>query len=512
MFLYRSKCFREKCNEILQNRYLLLASILAMIGGVLFGYDLGVISGAMLQLQPLFQLSCLQQEIVISSMLVGALITSLTTGYFIDRFGRKVCIIISGVLYVTGAIVISVAMSYLVLLLGRLLLGCAISLAASSECVYVSEISTPHLRGSLLSMNEFGISLGFFLAYLSNLAFSGDVLNGWRWMFGISGFLAIIMILITYFLPRSPRFLLLKNSVEEAQLIWAKIRKLDVSVVSVHPEMKAMIEQAHTDTKLNCQVSKSVLYGFFIAISLVLLQQFCGQPNLLFYATTVLRSFGFKGSEIALMLSVGIGLVKLFSTGLCIAIVDKFERKNLLIVGCSIMALALLIITICILHYDTGVLESCSDKKLSFNHSEYSNISTTVIVSNGRILGDTDQGYVKWLVYLALVLFVGGYGISFGPLTWVIIGEIFPTRIRGRAYSYATSVNWGTNLLISLTFLDFSHATGSVGWLFLMNTVVVFFSLIFLYKFVPKTKCKTLEDIQEDLKKKGMKMFSKCAR
>ncbi|XP_077973653.1 solute carrier family 2, facilitated glucose transporter member 12-like [Styela clava] len=480
---------KRKLNGAFRNKYILLSSVLATLGGILFGYDLGIISGALVQLQEYFQLSCFEQEMTIGSVIIGALLASLCAGFVVDYFGRKACIIGSSVLYAIGAIIVATSQSYNILICGRLILGTAIALSSASECIYVSEISPPKFRGTLVSFNELGITVGFLLAYCSNAAFAYNTSSGWRWMFGISLVLALAMTVTVCFLPYSPRYLLMKGRIEEAKQIHSQLQCNDQSSDETLNEWNAMKSFIYTSNNPKCNVcdifrDTATRYSVFIGLSLMVIQQATGQPNLLFYASTVLVSFGFKANGMASFCSVGLGVAKLISTAICISIVEKYERKAFLIVGSLVMFVSLLIISCCAISFNIGVVDSCMT-----NHTNQT--FNTEIVPGSEI--------ARWVVLFSLIAFVSAYAFSFGPVSWIFLSEIFPTKVRGIAFSISTSLNWVIQLLLSMTFLDFSKVCGGVGWPFFINSLLTLMSVVFIYKIIPKTKGKTLEEIQEDL-------------
>lgn len=491
-----------------------MGSVLASTGGILFGYDIGVISGALLQLNIYFNLTCFQQEVVTSSVLIGAFVMSLFGGLLVDSWGRKLAIIISSISYAIGAIITMLASSYYVLVVGRLILGMAISLSSTSECVYVSEISPINFRGTLIALNELGITLGFLLAYCANAIFANDDINGWRWMFGSSLVVIVLMALMLLFLPKSPRFLLMKGHVNDAKAILCMLRQTDMSSPAFIEEWSAMKSHV-TETRPGIWKAlrqASVRYSLMVAFSLTIIQQMTGQPTLLLYSSTVLVSFGFSESSMAAVCSVGIGMAKLLSTFICICVIEKFDRRYFLVGGSLVMSFTLFIISISAISQGIGAIESCSNSS-SLTGILVGNESTVWLnYTSVDITEDFEGTYIlRWVILFSFVLFVSAYAFSFGPVTWLFLSELFPTSIRGQAFSWSISINWLFQLLMSLSFLSLSNACGSIGWPYMMNAVFTLFSVGFLLKCLPETRGRSLEEIQSSVSKNsGLLKCCKC--
>lgn len=487
-------------SSLCSNKYNILSSLLATCGGLLFGYDMGIVSGALLQLKNEFDLSCTKQEIVVASMLMGAIIASLCGGLIIDKLGRRKAIFFASLLYFLGAAILAISVNYSLLIIGRMILGFAMSLASTAECVYVSEIAPAKIRGTLVSFNELGITAGILLSYCSNALFSLDEKNGWRWMFGVSGILAVILFCLTYILPTSPRFLWTQGRYEEAKMAFIKIRQVSSVTCNdtIENEWKAI---GHNDNQKN-QSLKSLFCGdnyikycVMIGIGMVIFQQSTGQPNMIFYASTILYSIGFQNETTAALCSVGLGVVKFLSTIICLIYIDKFGRRKFLLCGCAIMAFSLLLVSSLILKSGIGIIDSCNSK------GNLSNVSKTV-----NVLSYSELPARAWMLLIAVMMFISAYSFSFGPITWLLLSEIFPTKIRGTAFSLTSSFNWIMQLLISLSFLDFANATGSVGWPFLFNSIWGIFAILFVFAFVPETKGKDLETIRREILQQKRKL------
>jgi len=508
--------------------YLIMAACMAALGGVLFGYDIGIVSGAILQLRAEYQLNCTKQEMVVSSMLMGAVLASLTGGFIVDFIGRRMAIIINSVIFVVGAIILACAPSFAVLVVGRFVVGFGVSLSAIAECIYISEIAPAKRRGLLVSFNEVGICIGILLAYSVNVLFI-DLPHGWRYMFGLSGIPAFIQGVGMFFLPQSPRWLIVNGQDEKACRMIQKLRWSGdpyEELTKIKAGLKVEYRYKFTDliSHMDNMRSRMIVGG-----GVVFLQQFTGQPTIVFYASTIFQALGFQTGEKATLASLGIGIAKLVATVISLSTVDKGGRRRFLLIGVSIMTVSILTLGI-IAHY-TSLGQPA--RKCHFNSTtpqQFSNLpstptlpyaSTTEIPvssftnttniystlfptkSTGGSLNTTkskpnlaSKG-LRYFTLSALVLFVGAYSFSFGPVSWLLLSEIFPAGIKGRAFSIATVLNWGTNLVVSLTFLDMLSTFGT-SWTFIFYTIICILAVIFIYKYVPETKNRTLEQISAE--------------
>ncbi|XP_029185317.2 solute carrier family 2, facilitated glucose transporter member 12-like isoform X1 [Acropora millepora] len=487
--------------------YLVMAAVMAALGGVLFGYDIGIVSGAILQLRLKFELNCIKQEMVVSSMLMGAVVASLTGGFIVDFIGRRMAIIINAAIFLAGAVILACAPSFPVLVVGRFVVGFGVSLSAIAECIYISEIAPPDRRGLLVSFNEVGICVGILLAYSVNAVFI-DLPSGWRFMFGLSGIPAIIQGVGMYFLPHSPRWLLLNGQDEKACRIIQKLglsRDPNEELAKIKSGLNVEYHYKFGDLfSTTDNMRKRMLVGGGV----VFFQQFTGQPAIVYYASTIFQALGFQSSEKATLASLGIGLAKIFCTVISLSTMDKGGRRRFLLIGVSCMAVSVLTLGI-VAHYTSlghaerkchftphssstiSHVSSTTTNSTSFSFVSLSSVNTTdptpALASKG----------LRYFTLSALVLFVGAYSFSFGPVSWLLLSEIFPAGIKGRAFSIATVLNWGTNLVVSLTFLDMLSTLGA-SWTFIFYTVNCIVGLIFIYKYVPETKNRSLEQISAE--------------
>nr|XP_008112753.1 PREDICTED: solute carrier family 2, facilitated glucose transporter member 12 isoform X1 [Anolis carolinensis] len=522
----------------------LLSSAIAALSGFLMGYEIGVISGAVLQLKSILALSCQQQEMVVSALLIGAFLASLTGGILIDKYGRRVTIMLSSCLLVLGSLILILFASYGFLIVGRIAIGVSISLSSTATCVYIAEIAPPHRRGLLVSLNELMIVLGILFAYVSNYAFA-SVNYGWKYMFSLVIPLGIVQAIALYFLLPSPRFLVMKGFDEAASQVLRKLR-----ATSDTTEELAVIKSSLKDERqysfLDLFRSKDNMRArMLIGITLVFFVQTTGQPNILFYASTVLKSVGFHSNEAATLASTGVGAVKVISTIPATLFVDRIGSKTFLCIGSSLMSASLVTMGFVVLNIHVNATTVC--KNHSFENSTFQGLEkltstnetlkeqfagmasytkspqwkakmANALVQNRTTLEEatvypTNQAEfqlktealevrsgLKWLSLAGLLVYVAAFSIGLGPMSWLVLSEIFPGGIRGRAMSLTSSMNWGVNLLISSTFLTTTDLIG-LPWIYFIYALMSLASLAFVIMFIPETKGCSLEQISIKLAK-----------
>ncbi|GBM60911.1 Solute carrier family 2, facilitated glucose transporter member 12 [Araneus ventricosus] len=593
---------KKKC----QSMYVTFAAIVASVGGVLFGYDIGITSGALLQLREDFHLTSFEQEMVVSSVLIGAFFSSFVGGNIVDSWGRKVGISISCLLFIIGAIILFFSINVAMLILGRLVVGAAVSLSVTAECTYISEISPPSRRGMMVSLNEVGITAGFLLAYSINYVFI-TIDDGWRYMFGAAAVLAIIQSCGVAFLPSSHHYLLIKGEKEKARKVLCLLRDtddVDKEIEGIISSIEEQKNRRYVDLfSTSCNMRSRMLLGMM----LVFLQQFSGNANVLYYAPTVFQQFGYDSDRLATLVTIGLGIVKMLSTIVTLSIVDKVGRRTLLLTGCLLMATSIMVLgtvgtiegknekaivihhTVIIRKFDQDIdinttLTTSSKQfsegdisKITYSHFQNkvdlmtsterttfnealqsmpqlqpgdltSNIGKREIPMRNSFMnesGNSDydrnpnttdrflflQGTNniipknsieidltndttnfepqdskdlsltnKITSVVSLMIFVCAYAMSYGPVTWLVLSEIFPGSLRGRAVSVATCINWGSNIIVSLSFLDILDAVG-IGPIFIAYGFISYGAAIFIFLCVPETKNKSLEEIDALLSK-----------
>ncbi|NXM81924.1 GTR12 protein, partial [Oenanthe oenanthe] len=517
-----------------------LSSAIAAVSGLLMGYELGLISGALLQMSSVLTLSCKEQEVVVSSLLFGALFASLTGGFLIDRFGRRLAIIVASSLLVAGSAILLPYESYEALIVGRVAIGVSISLSSIATCVYIAEIAPQRRRGLLVSLNELMIVIGILSAYVSNYAFAG-VPRGWKYMFGLVIPLGALQAIAMYFLPPSPRFLVMKNNDEAARKVLERLRETSDATKEL-TVIKSSLKDEHQYSFLDLFSTKNNMRArMLVGLTLVFFVQTTGQPNILFYASTVLKSVGFQSNEAASLASTGVGVVKVVSTVPATFFVDQVGSKTFLCIGSSVMAISL--VTMGVVNHNlhvnfTKVCRSQSPEDFTLQRpgnftvangslkdlfasmasterwlfdvqspdvTRTGELNRTALAGGKSTTGShMENGEVpvvlKWLSLASLLAYVAAFSIGLGPMSWLVLSEIFPGGIRGRAMALTSSMNWGINLLISLTFLTVTELIG-LSWVCFIYTIMSLASLAFVIMFIPETKGCSLEQISMELAK-----------
>ncbi|KAL0284185.1 UNVERIFIED_CONTAM: D-xylose-proton symporter-like 3, chloroplastic [Sesamum angustifolium] len=448
----------------------------------LFGYDIGATSGATISLQSpelsgtnWFNFSAVQLGLVVSGSLYGALAGSLIVYPLADFLGRRRELIIASLFYLIGALLTAYAPGLGVLLVARLLYGLGIGMAMHGAPLYIAETCPSQIRGTLISLKELFIVMGILLGYFVG-NFEINAIGGWRYMYGFSAPIALLMGLGMWSLPPSPRWLLLravqgKGSLQEykekALLALRKLRGWSgedkVSERQIEDTLVSL-KTAYADNESEGSFLEVFqgpsLKAFIIGGGLVLFQQITGQPSVLYYAGPILQTAGFSAAADATKLSVVIGVFKLLMTGVAVLKVDDLGRRPLLIGGVAGLAFSLLLLSA---YY--------------------------------KFLG----GF-PFVAVAALLLYVGCYQISFGPISWLMVSEIFPLRTRGKGISLAVLTNFGSNAIVTFAFSPLKELLGAEN-LFLLFGAIAVLSLVFAVTSVPETKGLSLEEIESKILK-----------
>lgn len=431
-----------------------IAVVIASLGGMLFGYDTGVISGALLFIKHTFNLSSTMQEVVVSAVLIGAIIGAAAGGVLADRFGRRKMIILAGIIFTLSALGTSLAPTVSTLIAGRIIVGLAIGIASFTSPMYMSEISPAKIRGSLVSLNQLAVTIGIVVAYLVDYALSG--IQGWRYMFGLAAIPSTVLVIAMWRMPPSPRWLISHNMGDLARTILQRIRGThDVSGEMQEIQGSLTKQQGGVADLLHPLLRMALIVG----VGLAIFQQITGINTVIYYAPTIFEFAGFKTAGFSILATAGVGVVNVGFTILAIRLMDKVGRRPLLLIGVAGQIFGLVILGVSFqLHQLAGVI-----------------------------------GY---LAIVSLAIYVGSFAIGLGPIFWLMISEIYPLRVRGAAMSIATMANWGLNLVVAVTFLTLVGALGrpQTFWLY---AVIGIAAWIFIYRLVPETRGRSLEDIEE---------------
>ncbi|KAJ7999591.1 hypothetical protein DPEC_G00196000 [Dallia pectoralis] len=514
---------------------LAIASLVSTFGGLIFGYELGIISGALLQLQAEFRLTCFQQETVVSALLIGALLASLVGGWLIDRYGRRNAILLSNILILGGSLVL-VGHSYSALVLGRIVVGFAMCISSMSCCIFVSEMVTAKHRGFLVTLYEAGITVGILAAYAMNYILA-DARYGWKYMFGLAVVPTCAQLVSIWFLPSSA------GAPAVAALSLSGLdRSLESNQVAHQPSVSNRPDnspqQQYSVLSLFRQ-KQNMRSRIVIGLGLVLFQQFTGQPNVLFYASTIFRSVGFESDASAVLASVGLGVVKVIATLVSMVFADKIGRRPLLIAGCTVMSVCLIVIgllsgrsvintrTSCsVVDYVNGTRATMNQSSFDMSVSqqrgrdymtEVKDLQYAALRSTGTSTTSlapvsspvNHNGVMNWVILFCMMAVVTAYSVGFGPMTWLILSEIFPAAVRGRAFAFTNCFNWAANLIVTFSFLTVIDAIGLSGT-FLLYGLTGVGAVVFFYFLLPETKGKTLEQIDKELGLKRIHNSDEC--
>jgi SP family xylose:H+ symportor-like MFS transporter len=459
--------------------YLLKLTIVATLGGLLFGYDTAVISGTVSSLESFFVLPFGLEEtaanarlgFVVSSALIGCIIGGVSGGLISKKLGRKNGLILAAILFLFSAIGSSMPEMFLkpigeadhtfiyVFIVYRIIGGIGVGLASMLSPLYIAEIAPAKNRGKLVSMNQFAIIFGMLIVYFVNyyIARQGDDtwLNtvGWRWMFASETIPATLFLVMLFFVPDTPRSLVLKSQPEKALDVLIKVN-------GVEEGKKILADIQNTVVSHSGKLFSFGMAIIVIGVLLSVFQQFVGINVVLYYAPEIFKSMG-SGTNTALLQTIIVGVVNLVFTVLAIMTVDKFGRKPLMIIGALGMAISMFALG------TTFFMESVGIGALVF-----------------------------------MLLYVASFAMSWGPVCWVLLSEIFPNKIRGRALAVAVAAQWISNYLVSWTFPMMDKNTYLVemfnhGFAYWIYGLMGLLAMLFVWKFVPETKGKTLEEIEK---------------
>lgn len=440
-----------------------VAAFFAAVGGLLFGYDTGVISGALLFIKRQFGLTVFHQELVVSVVLVGAAIAALGGGRLADRIGRRTTLLFTGAIFVVGALLCAVAPSVNLLIAGRVLVGVGIGLASTVVPLYISEISPAGARGKNVSLFQLAVTVGILVAYFVDYAFSGS--QGWRWMLGLAAVPGLMLALGMLPMPETPRWLARSGRLGLARRVLEKIRGANVKVDDELADIEASLAASEEHGSWKDLFSPAVRPALIIGVGLAIFQQITGINTVIYYAPTIIRSSGMPSASGAILATAGIGLVNVIMTIVSLWLIDRVGRRPLLLWSIGGMVVTL------------GVLG------LLFRVEHHG-------------------GSLAMFAVISLMAYVASFAVGLGPVFWLLIAEIYPLRIRGEAEGAAASANWAFNFLVSLTFLSLVQVIG-ISFSFWVYGLLSVAAWIFCYALVPETKGRTLEEIESSWHKKS---------
>lgn len=431
------------------------ASAVAALGGLLFGYDTGVVSAALLYITPAFGLSSNMQQVVVSSLLIGAIVGVVVGGPVSDRIGRKPTLLAVAVVFGTAALVCAFAPGVTVLLLARFVLGLAIGTSSLVVPTYIAEMAPPNRRGALVSLHQLMVTVGILVSYLVGYGYSDS--GQWRWMLGWAVVPAIVMVIGLLTLPESPRWYAVHRRDDEARQVLSRIRTVEDAAA----EYAEIVRVIRAEAALTYRELLGPRYGRWVSVGVVAAatSQVVGVNAVIYYAPTILRGAGF-GESAAILASVGIGSLNVVSTIVALLFIDRLGRRPLILGGASVVIASLVVI---------GVL---------FLFPLHGAVGIGLIVM--------------------LIVYQSAFACSLGIAIWLVNSELFPSTVRGKAASFGIVSHWGPDFLVSvsvLTLISWITATG-VFWLYAALGLA---GVLYLRRWLPETKNRTLEDIETDL-------------
>ncbi len=437
--------------------FVIIVAAVAAFGGLLFGFDTGVISGAILFIHDQFHLSPFANGLVVSAVLFGAFLGAAFSGHFSDILGRRKILIITSLIFGISTIGSAIAPTVFWLIFSRIIVGIAIGIASFVTPLYISEIAPQELRGTLVTFNQLLVTVGIVTSYLVDYAFAAQ--GAWRLMLAFGVIPAICLFLGMLFLPESPRWMIANGQEAIARKTLKSIRAKQ-NIEDEVSAIKYSLNQQHGNWRMLFQpwVMPAIIVGFGLAI----FQQLAGINTLIYYAPTIFKLAGFHQSATAILATLGIGIINVIFTIVSMPLLDRLGRRPLLLIGTIGMAISLAILG------------------LSFKFGGHS-------------------AALKWMALGSMILYIPCFAISLGPIMWLMISEIFPLKIRGLASSLSGSINWAFNMIVALTFLSLVHFAGKSGTFFLFSSICIL-CMFFIYFFVPETKGISLEQIEENLR------------
>ncbi|KAK9714365.1 hypothetical protein RND81_06G088700 [Saponaria officinalis] len=547
-----ASAFRQCIGLAWENPYVLRLAFSAGMGGLLFGYDTGVISGALLYIRDDFKSvdrETILQESIVSMALAGAIVGAMAGGWLSDRFGRKFTILLADFLFFAGSVLMASAPNPAALIVGRVFVGLGVGMASMTCPLYISETSPTNIRGALVSTNGFLITGGQFLSYLVNLAFT-KVPGTWRWMLGIAGVPALLQFTLMLLLPESPRWLYRKGKEEEAKTIIRKIYpKEDAEEEIAALKESVDKESSEKDTKkVQCVEllrTTTVRRGLIAGVGLQVFQQFLGINTVMYYSPTIFQLAGYASNQTALLLSLVTAGLNAIGSIASIYFTDKTGRKKLLIFSISGVILSLAVLTV-VFHEATShtppisVTETnhfhgntCTDfddagvsaawdctKCLKKQSCGFCSSPTNKLLPGACLAANTTVGNIckaeqgrqwytrgcpsknGWLALIGLAFYIIFFSPGMGTVPWVINSEIYPLRYRGVCGGIAATSNWISNLIVAQSFLSVAQAIGT-AYTFMIFGIIAVFALFFVIIYVPETKGLPIEDIEKMLAKRS---------
>lgn len=434
------------------NKFILLVSFVAALGGLLFGFDTAIISGTIPYITSYFALDEYMLGWSVSSILIGCAIGALLAGVAADRYGRRFTLVVCAILFAVSGIGAGLSHQLFNFVSFRLVGGLGVGAAAMVSPMYIAEMAPAKWRGRLVAFYQVAIVFGILLAYLSNYLFNDIGENNWRWMFASQAFPSILFFFLLLLVPETPRWLVKKGRRRDAEKVLAKI----TDAKSLEQQVKQIEASFHHQHKVSLKQLFTNTYGkiLFIGIMVAVFQQVTGINSILYYAPVIFKETGLNSSS-SLMQTIGIGVVNVISTFIAIGLVDKVGRKKFLVIGSLLMGVSLCVVALC------------------FQYSYFEN----------------------YVVLIFTLLYVASFGCTLGAVTWVYLSEIFPNLVRSLALSVATLSLWLADFLVTYTFPIMTKQLGTAATLYSYAALCAVAFAFMIWK-LKETKGRTLEEIE----------------
>jgi sugar porter (SP) family MFS transporter len=429
-------------------------SLIAGLGGILYGYDMGIIAAALIFVRGAFSLSTQMEEMVVSVVLVGAMLGAIVGGTIADRIGRRATLLWGGGIFIVGSILAPLSPNVFALIAARGLLGIAIGFTSVTAPVYVSELSPPQSRGTLIGLYQFALTVGIALADLVGYWLAGQ--QAWRLMFGLGALPALLFLIMVMTLPESPRWLVSKQRFSDAESVLSTYTD-DLGTNLLMNDIRIGLS-AKIETRWSALWNPAVRGALLIAVGFTVLQQVTGINTIIYYGPQIFSLAGITSNKNAIFATLIVAVTNVFATVIALVLVDRVGRKPLLYAGVGGMTVSLFVLSFAF-------------------HSQ---------ASLGASLG--------MLATLCLMVYITCFAFSMGPIAWILVSEVFPLRVRGRGVAAATLGSGISNFLVSITFLSLIHRAGN-SMTFAIYGIFCIATLLFVRFVVPETKGRALESI-----------------
>ena len=434
--------------------FILRISSIAALGGVLYGYDMGIIAAAAIFVKRSFALSTVAEELVVSIVLIGAMTGAIVGGAVADRIGRRATLVWAAGIFIVGSLLAPLAMNVAVLILARAIIGLGIGFTSVTAPVYVSELAPPESRGMLIGFYQFALTLGIALADLVGYLLARE--EAWRLMFGLAVVPTVLFLAVILTVPESPRWLFAHGREKDAETVlfsYASAARVHELLVDIQEGLKTPVEQ-----KWSALWSPAVRGSLFIAVGMTVLQQVTGINTIIYYGPQIFALAGSASHSSAILATFAVAIVNVIGTVVGIVLVDRLGRKPLLYVGVTGMAVALFALS------------------FAFSHS------STLGWSMGAV------------AIICLMIYIACFAFSLGAIAWILVAEVFPLRVRGRGVAAGTLGSGISNFIVSITFLSLIEAIGGARTFAIYGALSIV-TLLFVRFVVPETCGRELESI-----------------